>query len=43
MGLLGVSRLDQLNRAYLHPGAPPVHAPHAASAYPHVNVPTPEY
>jgi glycolate oxidase len=43
MGLLGVTRLDQLNKAYLHLGAPPVHVPHAASAYPHVNVPTPEY
>jgi len=43
MGLLGVSRLDQLNKACLHHGAPQVHAPHAASAYPHVNVPTAEY
>lgn len=42
MGLLGVSRLSQLNRSYLHP-ALPVSMPHAASAYTHVHVPTPEY
>ncbi len=34
MGLLGVTRLDQLERAHLHPGAPAVAAPSALSAFP---------
>lgn len=33
MGLLGVSRLSQLDRSYLHPAAP-VTLPHATSAFP---------
>ena len=33
MGLLGVSRLAELDRSFLHP-ATPVNAPHVASAFP---------
>jgi glycolate oxidase len=33
MGLLGVSRLDQLDGSYVHP-ATPVTLPHATSAFP---------
>jgi glycolate oxidase len=34
LGLLGVARLDALNRSYLHPAAPIVTPPHATSAFP---------
>jgi glycolate oxidase len=32
MGLLGVTKLAELNRSYLHP-APPTQFPHALSAF----------
>ena len=42
MGLLGLSRLDQLDETYLAP-ATPVVAPHVLSAFPFLNLPPQEY
>lgn len=42
MGLLGLSRLDQLDETYLAP-ATPVVAPHVLSAFPFLNLPLQEY
>lgn len=42
MGLLGVSRLDQLDRSFLHP-APSMVEPHVHSAFPHLNLDERDY
>jgi glycolate oxidase len=41
LALLGVTKLADLNRSYLHVGAPSVTAPHVHSAFP-LLAPTPE-
>ncbi|MDQ2801513.1 MAG: alpha-hydroxy-acid oxidizing protein [Pseudomonadota bacterium] len=41
MALLGVTKLAELDRSYVHPGAPAVTAPHVMSAFP-LLFPTPE-
>ena len=43
MGLTGVTRLKDLNRSYLHRGAPLVTEPHVFSAFPHLNLDDPGY
>jgi isopentenyl diphosphate isomerase/L-lactate dehydrogenase-like FMN-dependent dehydrogenase len=43
MGLLGVTRLDQLNASYLHAAAPVYPAHHVASAFPFLNLPAATY
>lgn len=43
LGLAGVSRFDQLDRSYLHFGAPMVTRPHVHSAFPLLNLDDPGY
>ena len=38
MGLLGVTRMADLDKSYLHVGAPVVTAPHVLSAFPLLKV-----
>jgi glycolate oxidase len=42
MGLLGVNKLDELDRTYLR-SAPPVRQPHVLSAFPYVDAPDDRY
>ena len=42
MGLMGLTRLDQLDETFLHP-APPVREPSALSAFPFLKLRSPEY
>jgi hypothetical protein len=43
MGLAGVSSYDELDRSYLHFGAPIVTRPHVHSAFPLLNLDDPGY
>ena len=43
MGLLGVTRLDQLNASHLHPATPVYPAHHVSSAFPFLNLPAAIY
>ena len=43
LGLTGVTRYDQLDRSYLHFGAPPVNEPGVFSAFPLLNLDDPGY